>query len=93
MGRFVKLPQKTGRHGIRIAWLDDVIRAALPDIFGHFGFHHFEAHTVKLTRSAEMEVDDEFSPRFAERFAGAVKGRDKGAFVRLIYDRDIPAAP
>ena len=90
VGRFVKLPQKTGRHGIRIAWLDDVIRAALPDIFGHFGFHHFEAHTVKLTRSAEMEVDDEFSPRFAERFAGAVKGRDKGAFVRLIYDRDIP---
>ena len=90
VGRFVTLPHKPGRRGIRVAWLDDVIRAALPDIFGHFGFRNFAAHTVKLTRSAEIEVDDEFSPRFAERFAGAVKSRDKGAFVRLIYDRDIP---
>ena len=91
VGRFVQLPQKPGRRGIRVAWLDDVIRAALPDIFGQFGFNDFSAHTVKLTRSAELEVDNEFSPRFAERFAGAVKGREKGAFVRLIYDRDIPA--
>ena len=91
VGRFVQLPQKPGRRGIRVAWLDDVIRAALPDIFGQFGFNNFSAHTVKLTRSAELEVDNEFSPRFAERFAGAVKGREKGAFVRLIYDRDIPA--
>ena len=91
VGRFVRMPQSPRRQGIRVAWLDDVIRAALPDIFGHLGFKRFAAHTVKLTRSAELEVDDEFSPRFAERFAGAVRGRDKGAFVRLLYDRDIPA--
>ena len=90
VGRFVRLPQKPGKRGVRIAWLDDVIRAALPDIFGSMGYAHFAAHTVKLTRSAELDVDDEFSPRFAERFAGAVKGREKGAFVRLIYDREIP---
>ena len=90
VGRFVQLPQKSGRRGIRIAWLDDVIRAALPDIFGQLGFKNFSAHTIKLTRSAELEVDEEFTPRFAERFAGALKGREKGAFVRLIYDREIP---
>ena len=90
VGRFVRLPQKAGRRGIRIAWLDDVVRAALPDIFGQFGFSNFAAHTIKLTRSAELEADNEISTRFAERFAGALKAREKGAFVRLIYDRDIP---
>ena len=90
VGRFVRLPQKAGRRGIRIAWLDDVVRAALPDIFGQFGFNNFSAHTIKLTRSAELEPDNEISTRFAERFAGALKAREKGAFVRLIYDRDIP---
>ena len=91
VGRFVRMPQSPRRRGVRVAWLDDVIRAALPDIFGHLGFKRFAAHTVKLTRSAELEVDDEFSPRFAERFAGALRGRERGEFVRLIYDRDIPA--
>ena len=89
--RFVELPPAAGvgKKRLRVVWLDDAIRVSLPDIFGQFGFERFTAHTVKLTRSAEIS-DDDFVWNFSEQFSRTIKQRAHGRFVRLIYDQEMP---
>lgn len=88
--RFVDLPAaRAGKGGRRVAWLDDVVRVALPDIFGMFGGDSFVAHAVKFTRNAELD-DDDPGDDFLDRFAVKLKQRDHGEVVRLIHDEDIP---
>ena len=55
--RFLILPM----HGKEkyVILLDDVIRHGLGEIFHVFGFNSFEAYTVKLTRDAELDLDDD----------------------------------
>ena len=93
--RFVVMPAaargaRADASRARIAWLDDVIRVALPTIFAHTRYDSFCAHTIKMTRSAEMQVDDRFTADFFQRFSDGLKRREVGRYTRLIYDRDIP---
>ena len=39
--------------------LDDVIRYGLKEIFSIFKYDAFEAYTIKLTRDAELDIDDD----------------------------------
>ena len=89
--RFIELPRSSQRASRRrIAWLDDVIRVSLPDIFGEFGYDRFEAHTVKMTRSATLDSDQEILSNYVDGFASRLKKRDSGDFVRVIHDEDMP---
>jgi polyphosphate kinase len=86
--RFLTLPSVDDKKYLII--LDDVIRYCLEDIFTIFHYDRFEAYTLKLTRDAELDVDNDLSQSFIEKIANSVNRRNKGQPVRFVYDREIP---
>ncbi len=88
IGRFVVLPP-AGRNQF-IILLDDVIRFCLDDIFGIFQYDQFEAYTIKLTRDAELDIDNDLSKSFLEIIDASVADRMKGQPVRFVYDSSMP---
>ena len=86
--RFLVLP--TRGDGVDIILLDDVIRYGLKDIFSIFDFNGYAAYTIKLTRDAELDIDDDITISFFEKISKGVKQRKKGTPVRFIYDSGIP---
>jgi polyphosphate kinase len=86
--RFIELPAPDDKKYLII--LDDVIRFCLNDVFSIFHFDKFEAYTIKLTRDAELDVDNDLTQSFIEKIANSVNRRNKGQPVRFVYDREIP---
>jgi polyphosphate kinase len=88
ISRFLMLPPDGDRKYLII--LDDVIRYCLRDVFTIFHFDSFEAYTIKITRDAELDVDNDLSQSFIEKISNSVSRRNKGQPVRFVYDRSIP---
>lgn len=88
LGRFYLLPSTQGEK--RIILLDDMIRLGLPLLFSSLDFDEFTAHTVKLTRDAELDIDNEVAVSLIDKVAKSLKQRKTGATTRFIYDREIP---
>ena len=88
ISRFMVLPPKFGKNYVIL--LDDIIRVCLEDIFSLFGFDEFEAYTLKVTRDAELDIDDDLTLSFFEKITKGLKKRGHGIPVRLVYDREIP---
>jgi len=85
--RFVVLPKEKENNYIIL--LDDVIRYCLEDIFQNFEHDYFEAYNIKLTRDAEIDMDNDISKSFIEKISKGLKARKKGQPVRLVYDSKI----
>lgn len=88
ISRFLILPKKENKEFIIL--LDDVIRFCLEDIFALFGFDTFNAYTIKVTRDAELDIDDDVSKSFLENMSDSLKQRKKGVPVRFVYDGEMP---
>ncbi|HZL10707.1 MAG TPA: polyphosphate kinase 1 [Prolixibacteraceae bacterium] len=88
VSRFLVLPEQGNKKYIIL--VDDVIRFCLNDVFPIFNFDHFEAYTIKVTRDAEMDIDDDISKSFIEKIELSLKKRKVGIPVRLIYDHEMP---
>ena len=86
--RFLVLP-KSGNNKFVII-LDDVIRYCLSELFFYFDYNVHEAFTIKMTRDAELDIDDDISKSFMEKITHSLKKRKKGKPVRVIYDRTMP---
>lgn len=86
--RFLVLPKEKKKTYVMM--LDDVIRYCFDDLFFYFDYDVYEAYTIKMTRDAELDIDDDISKSFIEKMSSSLKKRKKGKPVRLIYDRDIP---
>ena len=87
--RFLVLPEKDKKHCIM--FLDDVIRLNLHSIFKIFNYEKLIAHTIKITRDAELDIDDDVSKSFYEKMKKSVRQRRRGEPVRFLYDADMPA--
>jgi len=85
--RFIILPAKEGEHDIIL--LEDVIRFCLPNIFSYFGYDKFTAHIIKVTRDAELDIDNDISTSLIHQLEKGLKARRKGKPVRFVYDKDI----
>ncbi len=88
LSRFLILPKTDERTCIML--LDDVIRYCLADIFSIFDFDTFHAYTIKFTRDAELDIDNDVSKSFIELISDSLKQRKAGRPVRFIYDKNIP---
>lgn len=88
LSRFIILPSAEGEQSIFL--LEDVIRYCLPNIFSFFGYDQFSAHTIKVTRDAEIDIDNDLSTSMIQKLEKGLKNRKKGKPVRFVYDRDIP---
>lgn len=86
--RFVVLPDNNGNK--YIIYLDDILRFNLDKIFGIFDYDSLEAYTIKLTRDAELDLDDDVSQGFYEKMRKSLKQRRKGQPVRFIFDHEMP---
>lgn len=84
--RFIVLP-KTGDK-FNIIFLDDIIRFSLPQIF--HGYNIISSYSVKLTRDAELYIDDEFSGDLVSKIRKGLQKRSTGVPCRFLYDKEIP---
>lgn len=85
--RFVVLPEEDGKQYIIL--LDDLIRYCLHNIFNIFDYESISAHMIKITRDAELDIDNDLSKSFIEKISESVKDRSIGDPVRLVYDNEI----
>lgn len=85
--RFLILPSEKGRHDIIL--LEDVIRFSLPNLFAPFGFNRFLGYIIKVTRDAELDIDNDINTNVIEELEKGLKNRKKGRATRFVYDRNI----
>jgi polyphosphate kinase len=88
--RFVEVPCKDSSKK-NVMLLDDIIRVNLSEIFKVFEMDTFEAYTIKVTRDAELEIDNDISNSIVDKLSKSLKLRKKGKPVRFIADKRIPA--
>jgi polyphosphate kinase len=87
LSRFLILPSKSGEHHIIL--LEDIVRFCLPQIFSFFGYDVFSSHIIKVTRDAEMDIDNDVATSLIQKLEKGLKNRKKGKPVRFIYDKEI----
>jgi polyphosphate kinase len=80
--RFTELPLIDDDH--QILFVDDVIRENLKEVFP--GFIVLGAYSVKLTRDAEMNLEDEFTGDIAEKIEKQLEKREVGHSTRFLYE-------
>jgi polyphosphate kinase len=88
LSRFLILPPEDGK--IFIILLDDVIRYCLQYVFSIFGYDTYNAYTIKITRDAELDIDNDIQKSFLEIMSESLKQREWGDPVRFVYDKAIP---
>lgn len=85
--RFVQLPDIEGKK--YLIFLEDIVRYNLDLIFSFQGYDEFHGYMVKLTREAELDIDNDVLKSFLEIMSESVKKRKKAPPVRFIYDKNI----
>lgn len=86
VSRFIILPSiKENTHDIIM--LDDVVRHSLSLIFP--GYDIVNSFSIKLTRDAELYIDDEFSGDLISKIRKSLNKRHVGPASRLVYDREM----
>ena len=89
VSRFIVLPKKGNRQ--YIMFIDDIIRYHLHIIFSFFNYSKIEAHMLKITRDAELDIDDiDLSKSYIKKIQEFVNKRKISNPVRLVYDKNIP---
>ena len=87
ISRFVVLPQIDGKDFIIL--VDDLIRYSLRNIFNMFSYKQISAHMIKITRDAELDIDNDLSKSFIAKISSSVENRKISAPVRFVYDKEI----
>ena len=85
--RFVLLPSPDNEHHIIL--LEDVIRFNLPDIFSYFGYDQYHSAVFKVTKDAEIDMDNDIATSLIQKIQKGLKNRRKGKPVRFIYDKEM----
>ena len=85
--RFVVLPKEGNDNYIIL--IDDMIRYCLDSIFTMFDYKSISAHMIKITRDAELDMDNDLSKSFIEKLSTSVQHRKIGDPVRFVYDKNI----
>ncbi len=88
LGRFVQLPSPAmDEHHIIL--LEDIIRYNLRNIFAYFGYDTYESWVFKMTRDAEIDIDNDLSTTLMQKLEKGLKNRRKGKPVRFVYDEQM----
>lgn len=85
--RFIILPSENG--GTYIILLEDVIRFELNDIFYMFNYNQINSYIFKLTRDAELDLDDDVGESYVQLVAKGILKRLNSKLVRFVYDKEI----
>jgi len=85
-GRFVRLPDVGDER--YVMFLDDVIRVGAASLFPGFG--QVEVHAVKLSRDAELDIEEEVSGDLMAKIRSSLAKRATGYPARLLFDPEMP---
>jgi len=87
LSRFVQLPNVNDDYHY-IMFLDDVIRYNLNKIFP--GYIVDSSFSMKVSRDAELNIEDEFKGNLLEKIRRSLSKRKTGDPARFLFDRTIP---
>ncbi|MCB9276976.1 MAG: polyphosphate kinase 1, partial [Lewinellaceae bacterium] len=79
--RFIKLPSASNRNDLII--LDDIVRHSVSWMFP--GYDILDTYSIKLTRDAELYIDDEFSGDLIQKIKESLIKRQVGPASRFVY--------
>ena len=85
--RFIQIPSKKSSHNDLIL-IDDVIRHNVRLIFP--GFDVKDSYSIKLSRDAELYIDDEYSGDLISKIKKSLGKRKVGVASRMVVDREAP---
>ena len=85
-GRFVQLPDEGGNHFVM--FLDDVVRVGAASLFP--AYEQVQVHAVKLSRDAELDIQEEVSGDLLAKIRSSLQKRETGYPARLLYDPELP---
>jgi polyphosphate kinase len=85
-GRFVRLPDEGEER--YVLFLDDVIRVGAAELFP--GYKEVQVQAIKLSRDAELDIEEEVSGDLMEKIRSSLAKRATGFPARLLYDPEMP---
>jgi len=89
VGRFVQLPAPEGQQHIIL--LEDIIRFNLPYVFSYFNYTKFESYVFKVTKDAEIDIDNDITTSFVQKIEKGLKNRRIGKPTRFVFDKEMDA--
>jgi len=89
VGRFVQLPAPEGQQHIIL--LEDIIRFNLPYVFSYFNYTRFESYVFKVTKDAEIDIDNDITTSFVQKIEKGLKNRRIGKPTRFVFDKEMDA--
>ncbi len=87
LDRFILLPAAKGK--VAMIFLDDALRLCLHDLFT--GLRVVGCHAIKLSRDAELYLDEEFVGNVKDKVRKSLRKRQTGVPSRFLYDANMPA--
>lgn len=73
---------------VYVLFIDDILRRFLPGLFPN---HEIQGmYAVKVTRDADLDLDNEFEGSLAQKIEKQIKKRDFGLATRFLYQPDLP---
>ena len=84
--RFVRLPDEGEER--YVLFLDDVIRVGAAELFP--AYEHVTVSAIKLSRDAELDIEEEVSGDLMEKIRSSLAKRATGFPARLLYDPEMP---
>ncbi|SFQ38302.1 polyphosphate kinase 1 [Hymenobacter arizonensis] len=85
-GRFVRLPDEGQER--YVLFLDDVIRIGAAELFP--GYEQVAVNAIKLSRDAELDIEEEVSGDLMEIIRSSLAKRATGFPARLLFDPEMP---
>lgn len=85
-GRFINL-EKVG-EAVYLTYIDEVLRSELAYVFP--GKEITGIYEVKLSRDAELYIEDKYTGELAEKIYESLAQRTDGQPTRLLYDSEMP---
>ncbi len=85
--RFIQLPSIGEKKDIII--LDEIVRHSI-EKYLFPGYKIIDSYSIKLTRDAELYIDDEYSGDLIEKIKKSLNKRNVGPASRFVYDRSMP---
>jgi len=82
--RFFTFPSENGKH--YITFIDDILKYNLSESQKE---KNLEFHSLKISRDAELYIEDEFSGNLMEKIKASLPKRNKGQATRILLDSTI----
>lgn len=87
--RFFVFPSLNNKD-FYITFIDDILKYNLQKEYSEKGISEF--HSLKISRDAELYIEDEFSGNLMEKIKAALPDRDTGQATRALIDPEMPQA-